>query len=286
MCVLPSREDRFSRVVLIGARPNEQLFIDDLKTLCVKYGDSLKVEIEPIGVENGFPTNIILVGDSRDFFKKIQEIANAHSLFRDETQRLYARGSLSPNLLLLGDPVGTPGAWIALHSSIGSSSAESLSDRINNVFGSVSQELGNADSYKVFDPCTKNWAIWSNIRNTYDRHLLLIQKEIYKYLLAKKTDAGWKLYLEKFNHDPLWAKWAVLQAKDGAQSLLPQIGGWDFRIPQGLPLPIELHRACCLCSGLLPVPEVDGQVLRYSNVPYSIQSHIIRKLSFEQIQSN
>ena len=286
MCVLPTREHGFSRVSLTGARPNEQLFIDELKNFCVKYGDSLKVEIEPSGLENGFPSNIILSGENSEFFEKLQEISNGHSLLYAESQRLSARGLLSRNLLLLGDPAGTPGAWIALHSIIGSSSAESLSDRINFVFQSVSQELGNADSLKVFDPYTKKWEIWSKIRNAYGRHILLIQKEIYKYLLAAKTDTGWRLYLEKFRHDPLWAKWAVLQAKDGGQSLLPQIGGWDFKIPRRLPLPIELHRVCCLCSGFLPVPEADGEMLRYSNIPLSIQSHVVRKLSFEQIQNN
>lgn len=286
MCVLPTREHGFSRVALIGARPNEKLFIDELKTFCVKYGDSLNVVIKPEDVENGFPCNITLVGESTKFFEKIQEISNGHSLLYAESQRLSARGLLSRNSLLLGDSVGTPGAWIALHSNIESSSAESLSDRINFVFQSVSQELGNADSWKVFDPSTKNWEIWSKIRNAYDRHLLLIQKEIYKYLLATRTDSGWRLYLEKFSHDPLWSKWAVLQAKDEAQSLLPQIGGWDFKILQRLPLPIELHRVCCLCSGFLPVPEADGEMLRYSNIPLSIQCHLVRKLSFKLNQNN
>jgi hypothetical protein len=138
---------------------------------------------------------------------------------------------------------------------------------------------------QVFNPEKNNWVFWDDIRNTYDRNLLLIKKERYKYLLAKRSDDNWLLYLDKFSHDPLWGKWAVLQDRDGGGSMLPSIEESDFLISHGLPLPIELHRVCSLCSGTLPFLNADRGMIRYSNVPYFIRSHVIRKLSLRPLRN-
>lgn len=288
MCVLPTLENGISSAVLTGVRPSERIFLDELRHLPAVGDDKLKVE--ETGMDEGFPSKIILSGLSQTFFHNLQRVTE-HTLFIKESERLVESGQLLPNWHLLGDPAGTPGAWFALHTGIDSASTETLHDRLYRYFYREdrqprnNQSLENADSCEVFDPNTNKWAFWGSIRNTYDRNLLLIKKDRYKYLLAKRTGNGWILYIEKFNHDPLWAKWAVLQARNGGDPLLPKIEGSDFLIPHGLPLPIQLHRVCCLCSGTLPVLESDRGVIRYTDVPFSIQSQVIRKLSLRQPQN-
>lgn len=289
MCVLPRQENGISRAVLTGARSSERIFLDELRHLPA-VGDS-RLKVEETSGDNGFPSKIILSGDSSKFFSNLQRVAATHSLFNTEHQRLAATDQLFPNWHLLGDPAGTPGAWFALYSGIDSASTEGLQARLDHYFYRENglprnhQPLANANSIEVFDPNTSNWVFWGTISNTFDGNLLLIKKERYKYLLAKRTGNGWMLYLEKFSHDPLWAKWAVLQDRNGGDASLPKIEGSDFRVPHGLPLPIELHRVCSLCSGTLPVTETDRRVIRYSNVPFFIQSHVNCKLSLRQPQN-
>ena len=291
MCVLPTLEEGVSSVVFTGVRTNERLFIEELKSLPAVDGEKLKVEIEPAVEREGFPSKIILTGQSDGFFNKLQEIANNHGLFRIESKSLEELGQFTCNWHLLGDRTGTPGAWVALHNGISSSSTESLHDRLDHHFHRDDrqtrnhQHLGNSDSWQVFNPKMNNWVFWCEIRNTYDRSLLLIKKERYKYMLAKRSDDNWLLYLDKFSHDPQWAKWAVLQDRDGEDSVLPSIKESNFLIPHGLQLPIELHRVCSLCSGTLPVLDTDRKMTRYSNVPYSIRSHVVRKLSLRSPQN-
>ena len=288
MCVIPAREYGKSMAVLTGARPSERDFFDEIHTLSFDHN---QLSVEQVGGKNGFPLTINIEGESETFFDNLQKIANTHTLYQQDSQTLMASGHSSRDWHLLGDRAGTPGAWVALHNGIGSSSTESLHDRLDHHFHRDErqprsyQQLGNADSWQVFNPEKYNWVFWGDIRNTYDRRLLLIKKERYKYLLAKRSDDNWLLYLDKFSHDPQWAKWAVLQDREGGDSMLPSIEESDFLIPHGLQLPIELHRVCSLCSGTLPVPEADREMTRYLNVPYPIRSHVIRKLSLRPPQN-
>jgi len=289
MCVLPAQENGKSLAVLTGARPNERNLLDELHTLPFDHN---QLSVEEVSGENGFPFTIYMKGASETFFDNLQKIANTHTLLQPEYQALMASSpSLSRDWYLLGDRAGTPGAWVALHNGIGSSSTESLHDCLDHHFHRDDrqprnhQQLGNANSLQVFDPEKKNWVFWGDIRNTYDRNLLLIKIERYKYLLAKRSGDNWLLYLDKFSHDPLWAKWAILQNREGGESMLPSIEGPDFLIHHGLPLPIELHRVCSLCSGTLPVIDAKRGMIKYLKVPCVIQSHVIRKLSLKPPQS-
>jgi hypothetical protein len=167
---------------------------------------------------------------------------------------------------------------MALHSPIGSSSIENLISRLDGLFqDSNYQPFGGDRGWNVFDPRSQCWADWGQIRNTYDKDLILIQKEIYKYLIAKKEEGSWRLYLDRFSHDPLWAKWAVIQSCANVGQYLPKVNGWEFIISHGLPLPIELHRVCCLCSGFLPYTHSGGT--RYLNVPPVIQFRILKQIA-------
>jgi len=79
------------------------------------------------------------------------------------------------------------------------------------------------------------------------------------------VDGGWIQWLSPLDLETLWYRWAVVQTA-GTSAKLPAIrDDGSYQVPRLAPLPIKLHRICCLCSGY--PPEEKNGFYEYRGVP-------------------
>jgi hypothetical protein len=247
LCILPSSHDGTINAVLAGAR-NEQ-FVSQLQ----KHAGENHVSIDRTRNGDLYPDHIVLTGE-----------ATAIERIGDAIEQLYSG---------LGDARAEPGCWRLLHA------VRSLADRLGSHYAEkMPVGAGSGiDDWEVFLPGTTRFSRWSEIRESYSNHLMLVRRSIYSHWLARrKSDDSWEYWQNRFQGDPLWAKWAVAQSPQVAQDLFSEPGDDSFRIPAWLPLPLDLHRVCCLCTGQLP--SEDSCRISYNGIPEIIRAVIRRKL--------
>lgn len=247
LCLLPAYGGASCKAVLIGLR-NEKI-LEEL----VNCPAHLDVSILP--TSNGdYPRRVLLSGSHHHLFKLADEFRTVP--------------------LTLSDNPGIPDAWRLLQEIQG------VRQMLEGHFSIRQPAPGGAgfDTWSVFEPLSCRFTIWEQARNNYHHDLMLIRRSPYRHWIARKKNTGeWDFWQNDFSSDPLWAKWAVVQSGPDREACLPQAGRGKFRISAKLPLPIELHRVSCLCSGFAPI-ENDGWI-EYQDVPLVVQHGIRQRLS-------
>lgn len=247
LCLLPEPAPDGVRVVLAGARNN---------AIVKQFGVHpvfQRVQVQSQG-------NAYLIPDCLKLSGPFKEL------------RAFARKTCQPSCAIGNDP-NTPDAWVLL------CGVAPLTDRLNeHSFSRKPAGAGNgSDLWEVFHPKNARFRPWSQIKKDYRWHLMLIRRSPYLHWLARRRlDGSWEYWQHGFEGDPLWAKWAVVHSS-AEQNLMPESPSGQFIVPSWLPLPIELHRVCCLCTGMLP-QEKDQNII-YKGVPAVIQAAVLKKLS-------
>lgn len=175
----------------------------------------------------------------------------------------------------IGSNWNMPDAWVLLHD------VTSLADRLKRHLAcrAPAGAGSGSDLWVVFDPQKALFLSWSKIKKDYPWKLMLIRRSPYLHWLAlKKKDGTWQFWQHCFEGDPLWAKWGVAQSSE-EQDPFSGSDSVNFSVPVWLPLPVELHRVCCLCTGMLP--EEKNQRIIYKGVPTLIQQIVKKKLCLE-----
>ncbi len=134
------------------------------------------------------------------------------------------------------------------------------------------------DNDEIYNPVTGYFDLWSELRSSYRSHYLVWRKTPYDFRFSWRQvgDERWIQRLSAVDQDPRWFFWLVRLSAD-PQNALPAIDAEGFfRVPAECPLPLDLHRVCCLCSGYIPRLTESKDV--YVNVPPVIQKHVIDKL--------
>jgi hypothetical protein len=252
---LPCEEKAFCIAVLAGARNADLL--SELDYLANARG----VTIEHMSLGESLPERITLKGTA-------------------ESLRYIARNCSSLPLEIANDP-STPDAWRML------SSVPTLQSIIRGVtIETTGISRGEPhESAEVFNPETGFYDRWSKLRENYRSSYILVKKSVYDYRLAwmlspEEGEATWIQRLSPLDLDPFWARWAIAYSADSANALPSITGQGPYKVRRITPLPLELHRVCCLCSGY-PPEERDG-FYEYSNVPPVIQQGVNDRLKVDK----
>ncbi len=134
------------------------------------------------------------------------------------------------------------------------------------------------DTDEIYNPDTGYFDLWAELRSSYKSRYLVWRKAPYDFRFSWKRngDETWIQRLSAVDQDPRWFFWSVRLSSD-PKGALPAIDvEGSFSVPLECPLPLDLHRVCCLCSGYTPRLTKSTQV--YVNVPPVIQRHVIDKL--------
>lgn len=256
LVVLPRMAEDRCVAVLAGARSGDLL--EELDYLA----GNRSVKIESTSLGDGFPDRITLTGAAN----ALKEVAsNCYSL----------------PVEIASDPT-TPDAWRLLCSV----------PSLRAIIGGLTQETtgyskGEPEpSAEVFNPATGYYDRWSTLREDYSFYYVLWKKEVYDYRLFwwqsdEEVEEGgrWIQRVSRLELDPFWMRWAVAGSA-GADEALPAVSGdGTYKVPRRTPLPMELHRVCCLCSGF-PPDEDDGGYI-YRGVPPVIQQGVNERLRVE-----
>jgi hypothetical protein len=141
-------------------------------------------------------------------------------------------------------------------------------------------------SAEVFNPATGYYDPWLKLGEAYPSSYILARKSAYDYRLAwwqpsgeKEGDGAWIQRLSPLELDTFWARWAVVYSADPANALPSISEEGIYKVPRIAPLPMELHRVCCLCSGF--PPEEHSGFYNYKNVPPIIQQGVNDRLRLE-----
>lgn len=252
LCILPTSHNGTINAVLTGAR--NEVLLSQLQ----KHADENCVSVDRNHRTDLYPDRIVLSGDPT----AMEGLGNAME------QLSFG----------LGGVLAEPGCWRSLHG------IKSLADRLQCHFAEkmpVGADSG-VDEWEVFLPGTTHFRRWSDIKESYSNYLMLVRRSVYSHWLAqRKADASWEYWQNRFQGDPLWAKWAVAQSAQAAQDLFSETGDNSFQIPAWLPLPLDLHRVCCLTTGHLP--SEDSYRITYEGIPPIIRAVVRRKLSLSAL---
>jgi len=246
LCLLPGQGTEVRRAVLAGAR-NEAIlkkFIDRALPSCFRVQQQTMNQFVPDRLQ----------------------VEGRHQDLRTLSKQIDAPS------FSIGDNPDTPDAWVLLHG------VASLADRLKQHFARKEPAgAGNgADHWEVFQPGNPRFQPWQQVKEDYCWNLILIRKSPYLHWLARRREDGsWEYWQDGFEGDPLWAKWAVAQSYE-TQIYLPGPDSLSFSIPAWLPFPVELHRVCCLCTGMLP-DEKENRI-SYHGIPAVIQKVVQKKL--------
>ncbi len=134
------------------------------------------------------------------------------------------------------------------------------------------------DNDEIYNPGTGYFDLWAELRSSYRSRYLVWRKapHDFRFSWRKNGDETWIQRLSAVDQDPRWFFWSVRHSAD-PKGALPVIDAESsFSVPAECPLPLDLHRVCCLCSGYTPRLTKSMQV--YVNVPPVIQKHVIDKL--------
>jgi len=256
LILLPRQQIAECEVVLAGAR--NPVLLEELKSWArIK---NLSFSQEEIG--SGFPERVALKGSFNDI-------------------KAAAFDCRSFELGIASEPL-SPDAWHLLSSVIPLQSIiQNLRKKTNDIGGW--EEVLSAE---VFNPATGFPAPWRTLRENYtSRYILWNKKTGYDYRLIWRRnsdvgiDGGWIQCLSPLELETLWYRWAVMQSA-GSDGELPCISDdGAYRVPRQSPLPMELHRVCCLCSGYPPVEKND--YYEYLGVPPVIQKGVNERLKVD-----
>ena len=253
---LPRDERGVCVTVLAGAR-NADL-VSELKYLSQIRG--IHIESEELG--SGFPERIALKGSAA----ALRDIA----------------GHCNSLPLEIADDPTIPDAWRLLASS---PSLQSI------IRGFIEPEVGVGQgdpqmAAEVFNPLTGYYDRWSRLREGYLSYYVLWKKEAYDYRLfwwqsdeQEEAEGRWIQRLSPLGVESFWGRWAVAYSARGTNALPAVSGDGAYRVPRLTPLPMALHRVCCLCSGF-PPEERDGFYI-YRGVPAVIQSGVNDRLTVD-----
>lgn len=253
LVALPREELGVCVAVLTGARNADLL--GELEYLSTSH----KITIERDDLGNGFPERITLRG-SANMLKSVA-------------------GTCASLPVEIADDLSIPDAWRLL------SSAPSLQSVIQEITGG---QIGIARgepqaSAEVFNPVTGYYDRWSRFRESYPSYFALWKKEAYDYRLfwwqadeQDETKSAWIQRLSPLELESFWGRWAVAYSARAAEALPSISGDGTYKVPRLTPLPMELHRVCCLCSGF-PPEECDGNYI-YRDVPTVIQQGVNDRL--------
>jgi len=134
------------------------------------------------------------------------------------------------------------------------------------------------DNDEIYNPGTGYFDLWSELRGSYRSRYLVWRKAPYDFRFSwrEEGDETWIQRLSALGQDPRWLFWSVRISAD-PKGALPGIDAeGSFSVPVECPLPLDLHRVCCLCSGYTPHLAESMQI--YDNIPPVIQKHVIDKL--------
>lgn len=255
LVALPCEQMGICVAVLSGAR-NEAL-VSELEYLASSYGAS----IERASLGDGFPARIALTGTG------------------SALMGIAARCASLP-VGISSDP-STPDAWRLL------SSAPFLSSIIQAITG---QATGFApgeppSTAEVFNPSTGYYDRWSRLRDVYPSYYALWRKEAYDYRLFwwRSEEAGgkWIQRLSALPVESYWLRWAAAYSAAPYRALPAITGDGFYKVRKVTPLPTELHRVCCLCSGYPPEEDDDFHV--YRDVPPVIQQGVNNRLRVDNL---
>lgn len=252
LIVLPGEHIDECEAVLAGAR--NPVLLDELKS----WAEIKNLSFSQMEIGSGFPERITLKGSFKDL-------------------KVAALECRSFPLGIADDPV-TPDAWrllssvIPLHSII-----QNLREKTTG-FGEGEPE----PSAEVFNPDTGFTAPWRTLRENYaSRYILWNKKSGYDYRLFwqragdRGVAGGWIQRLSPLELETLWYRWAVMQSAE--ERYIPSIADdGAYCVPRQAPLPTELHRVCCLCSGFPPKEE--NGFYEYQGVPPVIQKGVNERL--------
>lgn len=253
LVALPREDGTECMAALSGARNSD--FLSELEYLATSH----KVTIERNDLGNGFPERIILRGSA------------------NELRGIAEKSSSLP--LEITDDLSTPDAWRLL------SVVPSLQSIIS---GLMSKTTGIAHGEpqtraEVFNPATGYYDHWSKFGKAYQSFYILKKESAYDYRFAwrqssgeKEGDGTWIQRLSPLELDIFWVRWAVVYSADPVNALPSISGGGTYKVRRITPLPMELHRVCCLCSGF-PPQEANG-FFEYHNVPPIIQQCVNDRL--------
>jgi hypothetical protein len=242
-------------VVLAGARNSRLVF--ELRECALKLG--LVFYCSDLG--KGAPERISLSGKASQLETLISEM----KMFNIE----------------IADDLATPDAWRLL------SSIQSLGEMVRAITSNkTSLATGEPpEDAEVFNPASGYYDLWSDLAEDYQAHYILWKYKAYQYRLfwwqesQDSEDVGrWK-HWQSAAGDPFWLRWAVAYSAD-PEGALPRISVDGFyKVPKFTPLPMELHRVCCLCSGYPPQEDADHFI--YRDVPPVIQRGVNDRLILE-----
>jgi hypothetical protein len=254
LCLLPKKNADKIAAVLAGARTKS--LIEQMEHFSSIFGIDIS-KSEPL--DGGLPDRILLHG-------------------HPESLKRFAGGMVGARLSISEDTT-IPDAWRLL------SRVPFLHSLIEPIIGQQSgYDLNDPQpSDQIFNSQTGYYDPWEILRDNYQSRIILWKKTIYDYRLAwrSKDDGGWIRFLRPLDMDPFWARWAV-RVTSGTQNPLPKVSpDGIFSIPSTCPLPMDLHRVCCLCSGYPPT--VNGQAIDYQNVSPIIQHGVIQRLSLSNL---
>ena len=256
LVALPREDCTECVAVLAGARNPD--FLRELEYQATSHNITIKRK----DLGDGLPERITLRGTA----SALREIANK---------------AVSLPLDIADDP-SVPDAWRLL------SAVPSLQSII---LGFTSEKIGIArgepqSSAEVFNPATGYYDPWLKLVEAYQSSYILGRKSAYDYRLAwwlpsaeKEGDGAWIQRLSTLELDTFWARWAVVYSADPANALPSISGEGNYKVPKISPLPMELHRVCCLCSGF-PPEERNGFYI-YRDVPPVIQQGVNGRLKLD-----
>lgn len=253
LVALPREDEHLCSVVLAGARSTDLL--NELS--CLASNGGVKMDRMPLG--QGLPDRVTLRGNSC----ALKEVASKCRSMAVE----------------ISDDPTTPDAWRLL----------SKVKDVREVIRDLIQEKINTSQgeppamAKMFNPETGYFDRWSILSQDYPSYYALWMKESYVYRFFWRTageneeaGGGWIQSLSSFSLESFWARWAVAYSTD-PDSALPKLSGHGcYKVPKRTPLPTELHRVCCLCSGL--PPDECHDFYTYRNIPPVIQQGVNDRL--------
>lgn len=253
LVALPRQNENQCLAVLAGARSDD--LVSELEHLASARG----ISIERASLGEACPERITIMGPA-DGLKDL------------------ARAFASLPVEIANDP-WTPDAWRLL------CSVPSLQSIIE---GFTQEPTGYANeepplSAEVFNPRTGYYDRWSRLRRDYESSYVLWRKDVYDYRMLwrqageqEEAGGGWTQRLSPLPIESYWVRWAVAYSAREDKALPPISGDGVFEVPKLTPLPMELHRVCCLCSGFPPSESTDSYT--YRDVPPVIQQGVNDRL--------
>jgi hypothetical protein len=165
-----------------------------------------------------------------------------------------------------------PEAWMALHHCL------DMGVFRDSVSRGASKPGEPPEQALCYEPRSGRFCRWTEIRKDYQPVWGLAQRKLYDYYLfcrENRTENPIQ-FLDRLQCDPNWGRWLV-NANRIDTLFNYDAGKKSLKIPNCCPLPAELARVACLCSGYASVQDQGEQVYRDVNplMASSIKSKLV-----------